>query len=75
MQLAKSKYECESAAKALGLSDITAYDSPSSNFPPGCIYRVTFGNWLMWNNIASSSVHCGSDLGAPGVYDCLCTSG
>ena len=74
MQLAKSKYECESAAKALGLSDITADDFPRSDFPPGCIYRDS-DNYLTWNNIASSSVHCGFDLGEPGVYACLCTQG
>ena len=73
-QLAGSKYECESAAKTLGLSDITARDHPRSNFPPGCIYR-DYDNFLVWNNIVSSSVHCGSDLGTPGVYDCLCTIG
>ena len=74
MHLARSKYECGSAAKALGLSDTTPFDYPESNFPPGCIYRDS-DNQFVWNNIVSSSVQCGSHLGTAGVYDCLCAKG
>ena len=74
VQLVRSKYECKSAAKALGLPYITAHDAHRSIFPPGCIYRDS-DNFLVWNTMVSSSIHCGSDLGDPGVYDCLCIKG
>ena len=73
-QLASSKYECEAAAKALDLSGIMRLDQATPIFPPGCIYRDS-DDFLIWNNIMSSSVNCGSDLGMAGVYDCLCTIG
>eukprot|EP01048_Picozoa_sp_COSAG05_P013562 COSAG05_NODE_1457_length_4829_cov_5.942495_2_plen_1142_part_00 len=53
MFLEGSKYECQDAAKALGLKDKTAYHTASTYIPRGCSYYNT--NALYWAPLGSKT--------------------
>ena len=68
----RSKYECEIAAKYLGLNDTFAYEYRTSNRPQGCIYAShgVQAKLLKWNT-RGSNTKCGSKDGSF-VYSCIC---
>ena len=73
MSSVANKYDCQLAAKYLGLSDTGVETLKSSNRKSyGCIYSSN--DWLNWNVRAQAlhpSTFCGSSYGG-NTYDCLC---
>ena len=76
-----SKEECNHAAIALGLSDITADSTGWDGPPQGCIEAYKMHHRLMMNTpygIPHTTLPCGSEyLFSDGEYkfDCLCSNG
>ena len=76
-----SKEECNHAAIALGLSDITADSTGWDGPPQGCIEAYKMHHRLMMNTpygIPHTTLPCGSEyFFSDGEYkfDCLCSNG
>ena len=64
-----SEYECEEAAKSLGLKFTTASDYSTPGRPRGCIYAAS-NEWLIWNP-EESDHECGT-VDSYETYNCLC---
>ena len=64
-----SEYECEKAAKSLGLKFASASEYSTPGRPRGCIYASS-NEWLIWNP-EGSDIECGT-VDSYETYSCLC---
>ena len=60
--------ECETAAKALGLSDTIAYNTSNHGWPPHCFYKAEH-KFLIFNADSTSPTTCSN------IEQCICMSG